>query len=164
MAKPAKVLRENLASLLKGAQHVPTILVLAPSQSLPSLNLQRYTVLDCEPLHSLKGHLNNLFTELPKCLDGDLQQKFENLKALQLHKDKVTGDDVHTLAILTFLLFHEYNSTSNLVTLMDTIVRVSSILYLPDSQRTPWIILQLYNTMWVHHEICAKLFRRTYTT
>lgn len=44
------------------------------------------------------------------------------------------------------------------MTLMDTIVRVSTILYSPDHRRNPRTILQLYNTMWVHHEMCTKLF------
>lgn len=30
--------------------------------------------MDCEPLHDLKGHLSNLFEELPKLLDASLAQ------------------------------------------------------------------------------------------
>ena len=32
-------------------------ILLNPQQSASQLNLQDYTILDCEPLHSIKGHL-----------------------------------------------------------------------------------------------------------
>ena len=37
-----------------------------PTHPIQETNLSQYTVLDCEPLHDLKGHLANLLTELPK--------------------------------------------------------------------------------------------------
>jgi len=50
-------LQETLCSLLKGAQRVPTILTLNPTQSLHRLNLTDYEVLDCEPLRPQGSHL-----------------------------------------------------------------------------------------------------------
>lgn len=76
-------------------------------------------------------------------------------------KEKITGADLRTIAIHAFLLFLK-KGTDELVTLMETIVRESSILYSADSSRTPRSILQLYNTMWIHHEICLKLFTTTH--
>jgi hypothetical protein len=51
----------DLVETLRGA---PTVLVHNPSQSLSDLNLQHYKVLDCEPLHDMKGHLLNLLPEI----------------------------------------------------------------------------------------------------
>ena len=48
MKKPE--MQEQLTELLKGAQRVPSLLVLNPTQSLRDLNLMDYEVLDCEPL------------------------------------------------------------------------------------------------------------------
>ncbi len=48
-------MQAKLVNLLKGAQRVPSLLVLNPKQSLQELNLQQYEVLDCEPLHDLKS-------------------------------------------------------------------------------------------------------------
>ncbi len=61
-------MQAKLVNLLKGAQRVPSLLVLNPKQSLQELNLQQYEVLDCEPLHDLKGHGQNLLNELPHIL------------------------------------------------------------------------------------------------
>ena len=42
--------------------------------------------------------------------------------------------------------------------LVDTVVRICELLYLPEEKRTPRRILQLYNCTWVHHELCSTLF------
>ena len=55
MLKPQ--LMSILTDILQGFQRVPTLLTLCPTQSLISLNIQKYQVIDCEPLHDLKGHL-----------------------------------------------------------------------------------------------------------
>ena len=68
-----KELKQTLASVLKGAQRVPSLLFLNPSQSLEAINMQHYSVLDCEPMHDLKGHLLNVYAELPHILKGNLR-------------------------------------------------------------------------------------------
>ena len=50
---------------------VPTMLLLNPQQSLSQLNLHNYTILDCEPLHDIKGHFLNLFSQLLYLLKGE---------------------------------------------------------------------------------------------
>ena len=44
---------------------------------------------------------------------------------------------------------------------METIVRVSGILYATEDKRNPRTLLQLYNSMWLHHELCSELFSTT---
>lgn len=63
------VLRDRLDDILRGVQRVPTLLLSDPTQPLSNLNLHNYTVLDCEPLHDLKGHFNHLSEELPCLLE-----------------------------------------------------------------------------------------------
>lgn len=58
MSTTKKDLQKELATVLKGVQRVPTLLLENPSLPLSHANLQRYCVLDCEPLHDLKGHLS----------------------------------------------------------------------------------------------------------
>lgn len=40
-------------------------------QPLSQVHLDNYTILNCEPLHDLKGHFRNLIQELPFLLKGD---------------------------------------------------------------------------------------------
>lgn len=41
--------------------------------------------------------------------------------------------------------------------LLGTIVKISELLYANDMSRTPKAVLQLYNTTWLHHELCCHL-------
>ena len=63
-------------------------------------------MLDCEPLHDLKGHLANLFTELPFVIDDQsLATECKQMIDIHLSKANVTGADyrlaaIHLLALL----------------------------------------------------------------
>lgn len=56
--------KQKLVEALKGVQRVPSLLIHTPTQSIETLNLQNYTILECEPLHDIKGHLSNIFDAL----------------------------------------------------------------------------------------------------
>ncbi len=65
-------LEDNLKSILKGVHMYPcTLLLLNPTASLSDLNLEQYTIIDCEPLQDLKGHLIHLTKEIPFLLQSD---------------------------------------------------------------------------------------------
>lgn len=68
-------LTKSLKSLLCGIQRVPSLLLLNPTQNLADTNLRDYTVLDCEPLHDLKGHIQNLIDEVPFKLNKQLEME-----------------------------------------------------------------------------------------
>ena len=82
-------LQERLCSLLKGAQRVPTILTLNPTQSLHRLNLTDYEVLDCEPLHDLKGHIYHVIKELPYLLSSPAKDQIKQVIETTLPKQQV---------------------------------------------------------------------------
>ena len=88
--KPA--LQLQLTETLKGVQYVPTLLLTNPQQSLSTLNLSEYTIVDCEPLHDLKGHVANLLKELPYLLQDDKRRKCEAILEAN-SSDKMTGGD-----------------------------------------------------------------------
>ena len=151
-------LQEELTELLSGAQRVPSLLILNPTQSLSSLNLPRYEVLDCEPLHDLKGHLSNLLPEIPHLLPPGLKEQCQQLLTTTIQKQKLSGATVRTAAIKLFLKLLQHEAANPLVVrLVHTAVKISEIFYLSDSKRTPKTILQLYNVTWLHHELCAHL-------
>ena len=132
MLKPK--LLSTLTDILQGVQRVPTILTLDPKQPLSRLNLQKYEVIDCEPLHDMKGHLYNLLPEIPpiRYKTKGIWSLFEGCCHLKLQQNQVNK----------FVL-----------DLLETIVRVSELLYSFDHKRTP----KLYNVSWYHHELCCKL-------
>jgi len=151
-------LQQELNRVLKGVQRVPTLLLQYPSQPLGDLNLDRYTILDCEPLHDLKGHLANVLTELPfvisdKCLATECKQMIE----IHLSKDKTTGGD-YRLAAIHLLALLRGKAPSNVTLLLQTIVEISEIMYADDTKRTARSVLRLHNLTWFHHELCRDTF------
>ena len=137
---------------------MPSLLILNPEQALSSLNLEQYTVLDCEPIHDIKGHLANLFEELPYILAAEVRKKCEALLETKLSGGKVTGGDLRTTSIQVLLLLTNEGASSQLILLLTTIVKISEILYSDEEIRTPRRVLQLYNTTWLHLELCRELF------
>ena len=140
--------------ILRSAQRVPTLLILNPTQSLTSLNLGEYTIVDCEPLHDIKGHLLNLFEELPHILPAEIQVQCEELIETNLSRETVTGADIRTTAIHVLLLLVNSSVHENFTLFLHTVVKISEILYSQYNQRSPKSVLQLYNTTWLHHTLC----------
>lgn len=137
---------------MKGAR-VPTLLKLNPTQNLSSLNLGEYTVLDCEPLPDIKGHLFNLFEELPHILPAEIRVQCQELIETNLSRETATGSDIRMTAIHVLLLINSSVHVS-FTLLLHTVVKISEILYSLYNQRSPKSILQLYNTTWLHHTLC----------
>ena len=63
-----------LTNTLKGVQRVPSILITNPAINPTDLHLQHYAILGSEPPYDLKGHLSNVFTELPYVLRGGTKE------------------------------------------------------------------------------------------
>lgn len=77
-----------LKDTLKGIQRVPTLLLNNPTEALTQLNLEGYTILDCEPLHDIKGQIDNILQELPHILETALSNEIEKLLQVDLWSKK----------------------------------------------------------------------------
>ena len=77
-----------LKETLKGIQRVPTLLLNNPTETLTQVHLEGYTILDCEPLHDIKGHIDNLLQELPHILETELSNEVEQLLQVDLWSKK----------------------------------------------------------------------------
>ena len=77
----SKVVRQRLAEHLGGLQHVPLLLVSNPQEDIKALHLDHYSLNDFEPLRVLKGHLINMFAEIPFLLSSTLKQEVDQVLA-----------------------------------------------------------------------------------
>ncbi len=133
-----KDLQEELGSILKGAQRVPTLLVLTPQQPLISLNLSQYEVLDCEPLHDLKGHISHLLEEVPHLLSPVLKTECLQIIEAKVPKQKVSGARFRVALIKVYLKLLKCEDVDvRVIMLLESAMNISKQLYLPDSGRTP---------------------------
>ena len=148
-------LSAHLTDILQGVQRVPTLLTLDPTQDLATLNLSKYEVLDCEPLHDIKGHLHNLLPEIPYLLPSGLNKKCQQILDSTLPKQKLSGAFLRVAAIKLPLKLQNQEVDPLIKALISTIVHISGIVYSYDSVRAPKSVLQLYNLTWYHHELCC---------
>ena len=89
--------------------------------------------------------------EFPHVLSGE---SFNALVKASLGKDKLTGADLRATAIKAFLLQRRHRESPNITQLLETVVKISSIFYREDTERSPKMVLQLYNCTLLHHELC----------
>ena len=161
--KTKQDLQKELARHLKGVQRVPTLLLDNPALPLADMNLQRYCVLDCEPLHDIKGHLANIFTELPHIIaDAQLRRDTCDLLDIVVPKEKPSGGDYRRAAIHLLALLKD-RASNDIALLVQTIVEISEILYADDEKRSNVTVLRLHNLTWLHYQLCKELFRSLHT-
>ena len=120
-----KELAATLASILRGAQRVPTILLTNPSQCLHELNLGQYEVLDPEPLHDF-----NILTELPHILESSVKNLCLDLLNSLLFSRKqggYSGSDLRIALLETHKLLHSQRIDQNIKNLLSTAVKISML-------------------------------------
>ena len=106
-SKTKKEAEAVLTDTLRGVQRVPSILITNPT-SLEEFHLQHYTILGSEPLHDLKGHLSNVFTELLYVLQGDVKESCQKIITYNTRKEKVSCADFRLTAIQVYLQLRQH--------------------------------------------------------
>ena len=147
----------DLAEHLGGLQHAPLLLVSNTQEDIKALHLDRYSLNGSESLRALKGHLINLFAEIPFLLSPTLKQEVDQVIAVCLWKHKITGTDLCVTAIVFSQLLAGRGVSMEIQALMDTIVCIAQVSYLLENKRTSRTVLQLYNCTWYHHELLQHL-------
>ena len=78
-----------------------------------------------------------------------------------LQKDTKRGADCRLTAIHLLSLLKQSPAQKNVVRLIETIVSIAELLYSDDTKRSPQAVLKLYNSTFLHHELCKILFEGT---
>ena len=103
-----------------------------------------------------------MFTELPYVLKGDTKESCQKIINYNTRKEKVSCADFRLTTIEVYLqLRQELTAQDPILLLMETAVRISDILYLYASSRSPKRVLELYNCTWLHHMLCREVFPTT---
>jgi len=119
-------------------KRVPILLTLQPTQTLESLNLQDYEVLDCEPLHDFKGHAYNVLQELPGLLEQPVQNEIRQVIKATVPKKKLCGALVRAAVIKVYLKLCRCTGVpQDVEILIGTLARISEILYSFDKITLP---------------------------
>lgn len=118
------------------------------------------------PSESLAEHFKK--TPVIDTMISKLERRFSNknltyLKVIQacfpksphfLNQPMCRHEACHQTGIL---MLKETDCSDETIYLLETIINISEILYSKDASRSPRKLLQLYNSCWLHMELCAQL-------
>ena len=136
--QPCDVLQKTLQEILQRVQRVPSLLLLHPEKKLKDNNLDHYTI--------LKGHLINLFSELPSAIPFCIKAQCTKRIKKCLSREKKKAAELLATVIQLYHVMHTCESGDWKVrALIESIVRISEIMYANDSKRSPKMILRLYS-------------------
>ena len=135
--KTKSELHKELHQLRKGIQRFPALLQPFPEKQLRDIHLEQYEISPCEPLHDMKGHMANLFDEIPKYVSGVVGAEVNKIKSAILNKDTLRCIDSCKATVLLCKALHDNTVDENLVCLVDTLFEICEILYADIESRSP---------------------------
>ncbi len=118
-----------MESLRIGINSFPALTQPNPAASLQELNLEQYEISVVEPLHDFKGHMSNLFQELPTLLSGNAATEVDKIKQSILSRDTLRCVDYRRA---TSLALEDSSVSDEIKMLADTAVEICAILYAKD--------------------------------
>jgi len=108
--------------------------------------------------YDLKGHIYHVIKELPYLLSSPAKDQIKQVIETTLPKQQVSCANLTvTLVKVCLKLLKCQNVDEKVKMLITTLVKITEVLYLRDSSRTPRSVLQLYNATWLHNELCCEL-------
>lgn len=120
----------DLDNLRTGIATFPALLSTQPESELQDIHLDHYKI---EPLHDFKGHMANLFEEIPHLLRKD--------SVTAVRKDTLQCVDYRKAAILLSQVLHNTNADETVAKIVDTAVEICEIFYSRDNKQTHCNIL-----------------------
>ena len=98
----------------------------------------------------MKGHILNLWNILPGYLtDKENEILSKSLDACYGYKEKVRGADYRLSTIVVYSQMKDHTSR-RIIDLLQSLMLVTKLAYLPASKRCPRIVLLTYNTTFKH--------------
>ena len=146
------------AEELKGKQCVPALV----HHNIEEFqNLQRYEVLPMEGLHTIAGHIKNIYQEIQYHLDKD--EKLTFIRAMEASfagKEAKRACDYRLSLVEISKMAIEKNLFKKYHRLFLSLVEIQEIFYTAEYNRTPKKILRLFNLTFMHIMEMKKFFSK----
>ena len=141
-------LSKKLVKEMHGMQRLPSLI--NADRSMLSSHLADYEILGCEPLHDIKHHIENLYTELPHHLSkAERKLMEETITGSFAQKEVKRGVDYRrSLIMLNKVLKGKIDKT--VFGILSTLCEIQRILYSSEKERSVHNILRLHNLVFLH--------------
>ncbi|KAI8486075.1 hypothetical protein Bbelb_361750 [Branchiostoma belcheri] len=148
--KPAKELCMILKNELHGIKRPPALLFHCPETSIESLNLEKYEVLPCEPLHDISHHIQHIFEELPFHVSSDVKNDIKQVYNATLGTKELKRGCDYRVALIALANTLEGKATPLVLQLITSLLEIQRLCYLPAEKRCQREILRLHNQSFIH--------------
>ena len=146
-----KPLKEKYQNELCGIHHIPAIVFNACQPDLSKVGLKSYEILPVEPLHTIAGHIKNLYKELPSHLKKEDKEVFEDvIEASFSGKEAKKGADYRKSLVNVTLYLMEKDLDKKYSDILVQLCEIQEIVYAEALQRTAKSILRLHNLTFLH--------------
>ena len=150
--------KQTLKTYLHGVQRVPALLAYNPTVGLQDHSLERYSILPCEPLHDVKGHLANVLTELQYHISGRTKEKYIDVLNATVKRPTSRGCDWRNACVLlTAAMQNDEDCPPRARQLLTNLTEISKIAYTSEQQRSPKMVLALTLSLYKHFELLRKI-------
>ena len=153
--KKRQELEKDFDELRRGIVNVPALLQGCPETNVGHLCLDKYEISPVEPLHDVKGHLNNLIDEIRPLLKGEAKKRVDVIANSVLGKETLRCSDYRKGAILMLKALQETIPDSPLTAMLSTAVEITELLYSRQENQTKQSVLRLHNLAFVHAKLCS---------
>ncbi|XP_071138377.1 uncharacterized protein [Mytilus edulis] len=150
---------------MHGIGKPPALMLPNPKMTSHDLNIKNYEIPCFEPLHDLANMIKNVITELPyQIKDPIIQKKLLHFShTTNGERNEIRGSDARLALIKLSQFLDEMNSEKknideNIIQMVNALVDIVNISYLPSEGRTPKLILRLYNQTLLFAATCRTIF------
>jgi len=148
-----KILEEEMA----GTQHLPALMFDRPKESVDELGLSKYEVMPVEPLHTIAGHIRNLFDEIPRQLNKDERHILERAIKISFGDKQVKRGADHRKSLVELTVYLQQKINPKFLQIFELLCEIQEILY--QRHRSPLIILRLHNITFLHATLLVDLVK-----
>ena len=152
-------LKQLVNDVVSGSHRVPALFFNDPFATFLGMNLENYEILPVEPLHTIAGHIKNVYQEVQEQFGREKKKAFQTIISASFSgKEAKRGADYRLSLVQCTQALQEQNVlTKNLAKLFTTLAEIQSILYLGEYERSSIKILRLYNLTFLHAIAMKKM-------
>ena len=154
-------LKQKLRNEIHGIQRLPTLFFSEPETTTEELLLNAYEILPCEPLHDVKGHLNNLYEEIVYHAENKEEKILLQNTIGHVMGDKSCKRGVdYRVSLIQLVVMLRNKVNEQIFDLLDTMCEIQEILYTGENKRSVETILRMYNQTFLHIMLVKNVIKR----
>ena len=111
--------------------------------------LQDYEILGCEPLHDIKNHIENLYSELPRHLNSTERKLIEETIAVSFEQKEIKRGVDYRKSLVKVVIALEGKINKDMYKIL-TLCEIQRILYAGEKERNAESVLRLHNMTFIH--------------